>query len=338
MAYSHQLHFNGASGQVSEDGPEYDAVYRVITDDADDQAQKVIEWFTNNVVSLGDQYDYANDSDPFAVAKTITPERDKKSTAIWLVTVHYAPIVPPDSNFEVVIDILPLECQDVTVQTVQYSRPTERAKYRGGFVGTAATRIADGDLTIPVNSAFVPFNPGLEQDDANMLVRVVRKSPTVDGNELKGIMNALNSEPFTLFHCGMIYTVLSWEARIRDVGPVSYKREDGIQFWEVPISFEIQEGGWFDEVADRGVLARATIGDDDGRGGSVSQSDIIPGVPKLRHLVDLDETPLSDPILFNGDGGPLDISSGVNPVWIRYQKYVLEFDYRGVTWFSGLIS
>lgn len=339
MAYTYSLHWHGADGTKSQEGgSEYDAVWRVITDNPLDQVQKVVARFEIDKVKLGDTYSYANDSDPNAVAKSIKPVREKGTTDTWVVTVHYAPREAGESSFELITEDLPLRCEDVSMQTIQHQRPVERARYRGGFVGKAALKVADGDIVLPMNSAFVPFNPGLEMDVAGLSVRIVRRLKSVDGTAVKSLMNSVNSEPFTIFHCGFVLDVLSYQARVV-AGALALRVEDGSKYWELPLFMEIIEEGWREEVVDRGVAARAIVDDADGRGGSLSQNDMIAGVPRHRELVDVDETPIADPVLFDGDGKPLDISVAgkVVPVYLTYQKYMKEIPFNTITYFNGFI-
>jgi len=322
-----QLHWNGSTGTHSRDiGPEYTAVWRLTTDDAQEQSQTVLLWFRANEVDLGDPYLYAGDTaGSVALAKRIRARRYKKSAFIWEVQVDYAPPDEDDGvDIEGVVEPDPLKWRpQLYYNTVQYQRPVERSQYLGGYNGTAATLLPIGHKCIPMNSAMVPFEPGLEMDDSRCTIRVVRNFATFDADVAEDFTDTVNVSGIAFLYLGFNMFAARRTAKIREWG-AAIRIVNDIEFWEAEMVMDIDRSGWWEEVADRGFHARAIAGDPDGRGGSISGADIIPGIPKVRRLVDFDETPISTPLLLDGDGQPLDTATApVTPVygeWLHYEE------------------
>ncbi len=335
----------GASGVHSmKTGPTYEAVWRVFSNDPLAQAQRVIQWFRANVVELADHYEYANDNvGSIAIAKRIAAHRELGTTDVWLVTVTYEPYDDKQDDPGRDADGNPTDNPidwrpKVTVRTNRFSEPCESATYLTGFKGTTAGKILSGTQHIPMNSAMVPFNPGLERDKSNVHVVIERNLPTFDCTQATSVLNnrPVCAAAFQLDWAGVTLRVLPFEAKLCDFD-ASPNRLNGFDFVRVVWGFEVKEPDWIDEVVDRGVLARALLGDADGRGSQLVATDLIHGVPKLRRLVDHDETPVSDPVLLDGDGGPLDLS--VTPVqenYISWLKYG-TVNYLTLPFFQGVL-
>lgn len=340
MAYSTGLHWTGATGVYSEDGAEYTAVHRVDTDDPTHQAQTVLAWFRGNVVELGDAYSYSADTDADAVAKRMRAKRDMKTLTRWLITVSYGPIDDEDgkdSNGNSTSN--PLDFRPtIRANTVQYQRPVDTSKFLGGYHGTAAAMMPVGDMLTPCNSVGMPFNPRPMRDDSRTTVTVTRNLATWDADEAELWCNAINQNTFTIAKFGFIGLFAQRTTRIRSFS-ADLRRQNSIDFWEGSCTFDRDPRRWVDPLLDQGVHARALDGDPDGRGGFFSASSPRPkGIPQIRRLLDNDEMPISDPVLLDGDGQPLDLSEmPIRPVFGRWLHYT-ERPYQGLAFLSGIIS
>ena len=62
------------------------------------------------------------------------------------------------------------------------------------------------------------------------------------------------------------------------------------------------------------------LDDPDGRGGMISANDLVNGTAPVRRLLDIDGTPISEPVLLDGKGGVL--GDKKDPVYITYAKYL----------------
>jgi len=341
------LQWNGASGTWSlGSGHQYTAHWRVITDDPYEQAATIINYFAAAVVPLGAFYQYASDpTDLKAIAKDIRATRDLGSTTVWNVIVEYGPEDEDEGEDE---DGNPTEDPlkfrpDISWQTVQYTRPVERSTYLFGFRGKTAERVPEGSFVIPMNSSMIPFNPGLEMDDARGVLRVQRNLATIAADEITDLMNVVNQSPFQINKWGFSKSFLSRTAKVRDVS-IAFRTLNGIDYWDVAVFADYRSGTWVEGVIDRGVNGRALAGDMTGHGGTISGSgqggpgDVPPGTPKTRRFTDLYEEPLPDPVLLDGDGHALDLElSPLSPVVLDYLHYT-EWDFTTISFFDPVIS
>ena len=339
-----QLHWAGATGNVQREplGASYTAIYRVQTDDPLDQAQTLLLWAQVNIAPLGSPYVYAGDT-AASVARLdrIRAERDPGSTVVWNLIFDYT--TPQDEDGEdedgdPTLDPLKFRPR-ISMQTVQYTRPVHKAMFLGGFHGHAARAIPRGELSAPMSSLIVPYNPLPEMDDSRVVLSIEKNVATVNGNEVGGLANLVNKNTFTIDKFGFRMVFEEFTVKTRD-WDVQLRRQNGIDFWEVKMSMDYKQNGWEEELLDIGVLGRRTDGDPDGRGGTISYYDCppVPGVPVVDRLVDSDETPISDPVLLDGDGQPLDLAAEpVKPVYGKWLYYT-PYDYRFVDFLKGIIT
>ncbi|MGB0889603.1 MAG: hypothetical protein ACPGWS_04905 [Solirubrobacterales bacterium] len=347
MSFTHTLHWRGATGSHKRaEGSEYTAVYRVISTDAQAQAQSVINWFRTNVVELGDDYAYAGDSaTTTAIANRISAERDLESVDTWVVVVSYGQADDPEEGKDEngnPTDI-PTEFRaTIRAWTVDQSEPVESAKYLGGYKLFAHGIIGLNNRVIPMNSALVPFHPGLEREVAYQQIEVIRNLAAYDGDGILDVMNRVNTVRFRINRDGFTKTCEAMTARI-NYAKADLRLQSGEEFWEAVVGVLHNPDGWDDEIADRGLHARAAAGDPDGRGDSFTADDprFVPGVPKVRRLLDEDEQPIAVPVLLNGDGRPLDpnaVPAGetLEPVMGRWLKYE-ETNFLDIPFFDPII-
>lgn len=336
------LHWNGATGTRTEDGPEYTAVFAVDTDDGNDQAQGILDWFRGNVVDLGDAYSYAADTDGEALAKRMRARRDLHTLGRWLVSVSYSPLDDEDGqddNGNATDN--PLEFRPVIrSNTVQYQRPVDTSKFLGGYHGWAAAMFPVGEFSTPCNSAGVPFNPRPMRDDSRTVVTITRNLAQWDSDEAELWCNTINQNAFDIFKFGFIGTFASRTTRIRGFS-ADLRRKNGVDYWEGTCTLDRDPRRWFERILDQGVHARALPGDPDGRGGFFTEQgggERPVAVPMLRRLVDDDELPISDPVLLDGDGQPLPLDVWpIEPVfgnWLHYN----ESPFQALAFLNGIIS
>ncbi len=94
-------------------------------------------------------------------------------------------------------------------------------------------------------------------------------------------------------------------------------RNDDV-FWEIEATIAVDSVfGWRPELLDRGMQARAMVGDPDGRGGTISSGDIEDGQPELRAITDFDGRPIQQPVLLDGKGQPL--KADEQAVYLTYE-------------------
>ncbi len=325
-----ELAWSGATGSISGEAKqrklsrEYDAIYRVITNNARDQAQQIMAYFAQNGPWIGFPYVYANDYDGDALLHSISPVRDAKSAFVWQVTCHYKTLHDDDDKREdedgnETDD--PLKWRDeIDISFTQLMVPVEKAKYLAGFVGQAAQLRRVGSEGPEVNSAFVPFDPPREKEISIRVVRIVKRKKQWDSGSATAWIGRINERDYTLSKPKYNLRKETWpkhHAKLVSYGG-SFHIENDVKHWRIEIEIHVNPLGWNPEILDRGVCARATFGDPDGRGGTLSSGDLIPGRPEVRRLVDADEVPIDEPVLLDGDGQPLAL--GQPPVYLTYQE------------------
>lgn len=325
-----ELSWSGSTGSISGEQKqrrlqrEYDAIYRVITNDALDQAQQILAYFAANGPWIGFPYVYGNDFDGGALLHSIQPVRDSKSAYVWQVTCHYKTLhddddKKQDENGDLTDD--PLKWRDeIDISHTALMVPVEKAVYLNGFVGQAAQLRRVGSEGPEVNSAFVPFDPPREKEIHIRVVRIVKRKKHWDSGATDAWIGRINERDYTLSKPKYNLRQEVWSkhhAKLVNYGG-SFQIENDVKHWRIEIEIHVNPLGWNPEILDRGVCARATFGDPDGRGDTISSGDLIPGRPEVRRLVDADEVPIDEPVLLDGDGQPLEL--GKPPVYLTYRE------------------
>lgn len=314
------------------------AIWRVLTNSALDQSLTVLEWFYANRVAKGDAYAFANDAalgiGP-PIAKRIFAERELKSNHVWLVFVEYDnDNQDVDASGDPTDDPLSFRAT-ISEQTVQYTKALTKATYVKGFSGDAEVYRVPGSVGPVQNSAGIPVLPPPEVEDSRVVVRIGRPAALIAATAHDDMINAVNLTSFTIDHFGYLRFVPAKTARIREI-TVGLRRENNTDFWEKEVHLDIFPDTWRLKIYDLGLVARAAPGDPDGNGGTLSQSDMVTGVPQYRQILDKDGNPITDPVPLNGNGQPA--VPGAAPVQIEYIQYPKEREFRNYTFFSGLIT
>lgn len=333
------LHWRGSTGGkkgASFDKAEsnYTAVYRVTTDNPLDQADTIVNYFeaTPNMPKLGDEYRFGNDYNPNAILTGIAPDHVDNSRVHWEVVLTYTPKsgtgdgegtkdLENDANGNPTSDPR-LYHNEYDISRTQINVPVWKAIYLGGMKGIAAGIYRPGDLVVPSNSAFVPFNPPLEKTATLTTLRVIKYRPAYQGVLWGPYEDALNSDvislagnPYNLQILWDKYTVL-----VKNIGG-SFHLENNIKFWKIFHELQHNPLGWDVEVPDMGTMQRQMEGDRFPDGTAISTTDIADGMPIHRQILDPDGVPLAEPVLFDGDGKPLKNPWPRDTVWLKYRIY-----------------
>ena len=331
---SSSLHWDGAGGRRGDSGHEYTAVWRVITDDANEQAKTVLDWFQAHLVAYGDIYNYAADGpDPLSFAQDFNAERDKGGAFVWNVIVDFRPLQPGDDEDEDENPTNnPLEkAPEFIYRTVQYTKPTEWAEYRGGFVNTGTGGRPFIELflpadkkTVPVNSASDPINPGLEQDDHRGVLIFRRNLRTIDIDNIQIQPNLVNKDQVDIDYRGVKKSCAPLTLKARDFFVSHQMRgDDGTAYRETELHMDWDPNTWVDSVPDLGLNSRKWDGDPDGKGDYVSASDREEGDPASARITDLYDYPIAEMVMLDGNGQPMKGDTSIkNPIYIEYLKYV----------------
>lgn len=315
---------------------EYTTPYHVEVDDPNDGPQVVVD--ANGLPVIGNQYTgVGNDVDLAAYCVSLTPSRVPGDRLLWKVIAKWTTIPGPGlggegsgsrkvkvkDDGETPTDN-PLEFRpDIEVTTAQFTSPVERAKYISGFSAAINQFRAPDSFGPVVNSALTVYDPPLERDDSRMVVRITRYKSAFPWADAEKYKDAVNSDDFTIDKPGiMVRTFKKYTCKLSPITG-SYELVNGDHFWNVTYEFHVNNEypgiGWRVQVVDRGVVVSAREGDPNGRGGTISASDIVAGTPQVRRLVDAGGMPITEPVLLNGSGQPL--NPGSPPVYIVYAIY-----------------
>lgn len=341
MVVNHALHWSGATGSWESGRRSYTAVYRVWTNSALDGPQQIVAYFYSGVglPVLGVSYSYGNDADVWAFCTKIDPQRTADGSNQWTVACSFE---TRDQDQEQGRDKNgnptdnPLEFYtEIDISKAQFSRPAEKA------YNLTALPHRPKDTNGPVvNSAGVVFDPGLERDDTHTVLRITKNQDHFPDSISQSYQDAINSSNWTLWleFQQFTKTFLMHEGKVQNIGGSFNARvttnpqnqSQLIRYWKNVYELHFREGGWIDEVLDRGIHAKAEIGDPDGRGNTIGfKSDgsamdsqefaaaFPPGTPPVRRLTDAWGQPLDEPVLLDGMGQPLAI--GAAPVFLKYR-------------------
>jgi hypothetical protein len=327
------LHWTGATGSVTREPlrEEYTAVWRLRTDNPQEQARSILIWFAANVAPLGSDYQYADDPAATARLEKLDANRAPGSVDTWLVVGRY--VTPEDEegedkNGNPTSD--PLEFRPhIEVADAQYTKPAHRSQYAGGYHGTAHNFLLPlFDWNAPVNSALQPFNPAAEMDDSRQIVTIRRNWTVCPADDAEQWMNSVNQLEITIQAFGFLKRIPPHCGRIRGFRG-SLARQNSQDFWQLSLSVDCRRDSWVEPILDQGIHARAFDGDPDGNGGSYSPGTRPPGVPQVRRLLGRNQAPIVDPVLLDGDGQPLDPegTGKLDPVfgqWLHYERRVWQ--------------
>lgn len=332
---SADLDFAGATGKASRGGKrEYTANYVVITDDKQDQAFTIIDYFLNTSglphPDKHTQYSYGNDSDSRAICDSLDPRRDPNSPHVWRVSVHFGDAQSPtegqDENGDPTED--PTEfALKVSFRYNKVRRPVELAKYVTGFdpsiePDVIARNDANG-YQVPINSVAEPYDPPLERDAVTEILSITGNfGGIVDGEFTGQYMNVVNSERYTFFNInGFSYGADAYLSKIQNIAPVR-KIAAGFSYWEITFDIETdREFGWRRKVVDRGLHRRALAGDPDGFGGVIAAADLADGVARKTPITTFGGHPVSVPELLDGKGQPFADPLAASPVYVTWAVY-----------------
>lgn len=338
---SWELHWNGATGSWEKGKRTYAAVYRVRTTSALDGPATVCAYFYSDpeLPKLGASYAYGNDSDIWAYAVKIDPQRESKHSRIWNVVVSYETVEKDkedkrDRNGNPTNN--PLEfATEVELSKAQYQRPARKVWNLTALPGRPVNTL--GAYT---NSARVPFSTPLMRDDSHLVLRVTKYMDHFPEGHARQYCDAINSKKYTLHleFQEFITTFFKHEAKLQNIGGSFNARilQEGtdepelVKYWRNTYEIHQRDGGWIEEVLDEGFEERLGLGDPDGRGGfigfkadgsamdSEEMAAAFPGgLPVTAAIVDPFGNPVRDAVLLDGNGKRL--ADGAPEVYIKYR-------------------
>lgn len=190
--------------------------------------------------------------------------------------------------------------------------------------GISNTNLTKDQTVGPIsNSVPTPIIPAPEREKATPGYRVSWFKKTY--SDLGGFINRVNSQEYTLIGLDtnlltqvFIKSFAAGTLRLRDVqSPIT--EFYGRNWFHYTLEF-VEDTADIYEL-DRGIAARAKAGDPDGKGGTYTSGDIFTGQSKTRQMLDPGGSPITDPVLFDGNGQPLSDPKPSDAVYLRWGFY-----------------
>lgn len=328
--YSHEL--SGAkppSGSQTDGAYGFQVVWRLLSNSADDGPNAALSYVAANIARREDTYTLQavpvagssssspgpisgpNDSNSRAELVNVEVEKEPKSADpwLWFATLTYEEPEgagegeKPDGSSTGD----PTEfAAEVEISTVQYRKACDKAIYKSGFSGVAATKVGDSTRRPICNSALCVFDPPPEVDDHRWVIRIKKNLAALDCDTVK--CNVVNSAEVVISYRGISKTIPALCGKTRDITARPVKHPVIGWYVEVQMYIDVDEvNDWRIEMQDRGFSARAMIGDPDGHGGAIYNDSraFVEDIAPQRRLVDAEGFPCSEPQLLDGDGQPL---------------------------------
>lgn len=280
--------------KTRDGGTKYTCPYHVRTDSARDGGDVIVAYFEALGYGLGASLRYADMVDDFAFCDTIAPVRQSRSRTDWLCTLSYSPTDESkeeqheDEDGNLTEDPLEwryeISSSTATVQVPVWKAwnidPFPVAGSTGGYVRGVNT------LGPVVNSAGIVLDPPLMKAMPEMVLQVSGNVDRYLRPWVLDYVDAINDTDLK-FHPDLVskydvedslfepYTVKCSAAGAQ------YHRQNDTNYWRYSYEFRFRNrasadqpvDGWLVSVLDRGLTRSAGPGEDDGFGGSFSQSD-----------------------------------------------------------------
>jgi len=317
-----QAHATGTADK--EDKRKFTAPYQVTVDDAKDGPNEIIRYLRTNGIYPGVPYRYGNDVHPLSFCDGITPTRVSGSTDTWNVSVTYSP-AEGDKQDE---DGNPTE--DPTKWRMQHrmgysarQEPVWKAENRTAFPHPDAIILhadpytrAQGTSGPVVNSAGVVLDPPLMKDVFDRVWQVTTFALEYDTDLSDDtFMGRLNAD--TIKYHNVMVTKYGFKQITVPWPPYWVKCTDAtatfkttevasvlVNYWEWHWEFQVRNGGWLDEVLDRGISARAVPSGPDGDGGTLPAT-IPEAAAAAMPVLDGAGRRVPEMVLFDGAGWPI---------------------------------
>lgn len=337
-----QAGVNVSGAATSEDGRivrrKYAASHRVLCNSLNDDAEVVLDYFkrTTSLPYPGRIYRFGNGVDSSAICKNLTADRVQNSDTMFIAKADFEPPQGDkeqneDENGNSTDD--PLNWHDeISITSTQISLPVWRATIQGGFKGVAAAMRPPGTIGPIVNSAFVPFDPPLEEEDHIGVYRFTKRILRWDDAEAERFRNAVNNQAFVINKPAYGFRKIVRQHRgLIKTFDGNFAIANGVKHYVRVVELWVHPRTWRREVLDMGLGFRAMPGDPDGEGGTISQVDIVDGMPQTRRAQDGQGYPITEPIMLNGDGQALDLAAREEPVFLTYSTKA-ELNFNGIRW------
>jgi len=338
----------GPGGSYDEKGMRsYSIPLEVQTDDQADGPQIVLDYMIGQGFSLGSGYKIANDEDLNARCTGLScPSRKSNAAKTWTLTASYKYIEEEEGQTPGGgISEDPTEwLWKHQMAGVAWQEPCYQATnltafphpLAGAALGTPYTRAANV-LGPVVNSAGIVLDPTLMRDEHDSVWRVTCYSILFDWalRNLQGKVNETSCgvHPFLQDVYGIMpfrfprYYLKCNESSAEHRTKVI----DGtlMGYWEWHFEFAYRQGGWYEQILDMGITARAAAGDPDGLGGQMAA--LKSGAAPVMPLLDGRGRRVPERVLLDGAGSAMTAGAawedeGFYFSWLKDQLAEFHYD------------
>lgn len=280
-------------------------------------ASYIFEHFMFNVEYPwpGRNYNYAGGFDPTSICKTVNVKYVQGSGGTkWLVDAAFSPEqgqAQEQQDAQGNNTTNPLLWRDeIDITYSQVTVPVEAAEFRAFIPNFINNKFFPfGYRGAVVNSALKPYDPTLEEEAQIKVLRITKYSPVYQGGNFDRYQGAINGDRVVINkpQYRFFQTIEPFHAYIKGLS-ATFAVTNNIPHWRQTMELHICNFvfGWFRPVVDRGLDARRAAGDPNGRGGTVSESEVATfGAVAHEPIKDKDGVPITEPVLLDGNGQPL---------------------------------
>lgn len=290
-------------------------------------ASYIFEHFMFNVECPwpGRTYNYAGGVDVTSVCKSVDVKYVEGSEGTkWIVNSSFSPEQgqpqeQQDAQGNNTTNPL-LWRDELDVSYSSITVPVEAAEFRAFQPNVINNRFLPTGYVGPiVNSALKPYDPTLEEEAQIKVLRITKYSPVYQGANFDAYQGAINGDriminkPLYRFQ----QTIEPYRAYIKGLS-ATFAVTNNIPHWRQTMELHICNllYGWFRVLVDRGLDARRLPGDPNGHGGTVSHSEFaVAGSVPAEPIKDKDGVPVTEPVLFDGNGQPLRFAPPILMIW-----------------------
>lgn len=314
---------------------EYTAAVYVRTDDPADTGHAVLEHMIANGYGYGSTYNAGNDANPLArIYQIDPPQLIPGSCDLWKAVARYRLLTPEEKDLNDQSPGNPVDLRPkISTSTVVREVPVDKATYRSGF--HADVGLSDGDFSPIINSAKTILIPQPLRQKSNRILTITRNALAVTFSDTSFPEDWINDVAVTVSDRQTTVEIPIYGMKFLRWA-TSPQYHEGLDYVEVTGEFEVtwDEGGWRQDYRDEGIQCRAEAGDPDGRGGTISASDIKTGAPQIRRMIDQFGLPLPEPVRLDGNGKPL--APGDDTVYSTW-SLLEEIDPKTLPFFAGIM-
>lgn len=283
--------------------------YYVTSDDLADGPLTVLG--ASGLPAINSALSAGNESNDFLFCQGRTPSKVTDGSGQWIVNCTFATEEEKQGQDGEATDDPEQWQPNVQISSVGFQKPMTDVKWVPRENQLVPGR-ENGEKGPVLNTAGDVIYPIPSQDDVRQQIRFTKYYLFLDATTFDLYVPSVNVDEFSIdkYYNGVLvfsYSVNKGQLKLSSLD-VQFEIHTvagvATMYNKVSLVCEINQDGWNHKEVDRGQHAKAAAGDPDGRGGTVSQADIVDGAPEKRAIAGVDGVPMIEANL-NGFGFPL---------------------------------